>query len=133
MKLGFIWFKRGVHRFSKHEEPPQNSRHQSGHMKQVPHWGHTHFRCQQDLAVMEIWNLCTLGLWKNYLDQGRQTYSMRVQNGTWKNSLARGIHCCPNFFIFLFIYLFLLHDQYLCIVKNIWLRRDCIWITVVIK
>ena len=66
------------------------------------HIEETHFRCQQDLAVMEIWNLCTPGLWKNYLDQGEQTYSMHAQNGTWKDSLACGIHCCPNFFFYFF-------------------------------
>jgi len=116
MKLGFIWFQTGVLRFSKHQEPPQNSRQQNGHMKQVPHWRHTHFRCQQDLTVMEIWDLCTPGVWKYYLDQGWWTYNICAQNGTWEDSLARGIHCCPNFF-----YLFCLIS-----ITVLWRISDCI-------
>jgi hypothetical protein len=48
-------------------------------------------------------------------------------------SMARGIHCCPNFF------LFLLSDQRRYVVKNmciythIWLSRDSMWITVATK
>jgi hypothetical protein len=33
-----------------------------------------------------------------------------------KISLARGIHCCPNLF------LFILPDQRLCNVKNVWVH-----------
>jgi hypothetical protein len=49
---------------------------------------------------------CSLNGIHFILEQGWRTY------GTWKISLARGIHCCPSF-------LFLLPDQPLYTVKNV--------------
>ena len=52
-----------------------------------------------------------------------------------KRQVARGIHCCPDFLLFLI----LLPDQRRYTVKNmsiythIWQRRDGVWITVATK
>jgi hypothetical protein len=51
----------------------------------------------------------------------------RTQNGTRKDFFGTRLSLLPHFF------LFVLPHQRLSIVKNSWLRTDCIWITVATK
>jgi len=46
----------GVHKFSKKQEPPQNSRHRKGDAKQVSYWGPINIRCH-------IIKFCSRGNW----------------------------------------------------------------------
>jgi hypothetical protein len=80
----------GCTNFPEIQQPPQNSMHQKGDMKQVSYWGlknirhhHTRFSCYNSLVP----GICASWLWRHYLminDYAiSKEYKASVINGEW--------------------------------------------------